>query len=215
MTNESHPVDRLSWSHSLSMGMSNVSRDRFVSRYTHVCVYVCWHLIGLKCTCHAESNVFYMGRRDWSAISFQCIHSNKMPFRDQSPMHISDLRLSKEWYSITHRRGSLINLPFARESKRRRRRRENCFNGWIIPEGEENDRKSNCLCHSSKTAHSQTNRKGKRRRWCLFNYFLINLLIGNVGIVCLRSDWREEAKNERNKYKNSRKKSVRIIGSKK
>ncbi len=37
------------------------------------------------------------------------------------------------------------------------------INGWMIPEGEkENDRKTNCLCHSSKTAHSQTNRKEKK-----------------------------------------------------
>ncbi len=37
------------------------------------------------------------------------------------------------------------------------------INAWMIPEGEkENDRKTNCLCHSSKTAHSQTNRKEKK-----------------------------------------------------
>jgi hypothetical protein len=46
------------------------SIDRFVSRYTHVCVCVCWHLIGLKRACRAESSVLYTGRRDWTAISF-------------------------------------------------------------------------------------------------------------------------------------------------
>jgi hypothetical protein len=56
--------------------------DRFVSRYTHVCVYVCWHLIGLKRACRAESSVLYTGRRDWTAISFQCMHS-KMAFTKQ------------------------------------------------------------------------------------------------------------------------------------
>jgi hypothetical protein len=58
------------------------SVDRFVSRYTHVCVYVCWHLIGLKRACRAESSVLYTGRRDWTAISFQCIHS-KMTFTNK------------------------------------------------------------------------------------------------------------------------------------
>ncbi len=39
------------------------------------------------------------------------------------------------------------------------------INGWMIPEGEkENDSKTNCLCHSSKTAHSQTKRKKKERK---------------------------------------------------
>ena len=54
-----------------------------------------------------------MGRRDWSAISFQCIHSKKMPFRDQSP--IFDFRNND---TQLHRRGSLINLPFERERKK-------------------------------------------------------------------------------------------------
>ena len=156
--------------------------DLSLDTHTFMYVCVCWHLIGLKCTCHTESNVLYMRRRDWMAISFACIHL-KMASIDKSSMHISDLLPLNDWWcSITWT--SLINLPFERDTRRRNLEIENWFNGWLIPEGEA----SNCLCHSSKTAHSQTNRKERRRRWCLFNYFLINLLIGNVAIVCLRSD---------------------------
>ncbi len=41
------------------------------------------------------------------------------------------------------------------------------INGWLILEGEKKQKKervTNCLCHSNKTGHSQTNRKEKKTK---------------------------------------------------